>query len=275
VLQGIKFFDFTLKHHEGFSMYDTNTDVHDCWDLTGPTATIKPCCNTTGCRFPYSSVAAFGRDVAGELVTAARKGGVSPGFYFSHIDWFDPDMRIDQWNAVASSGKFCPVGTACNPANYSNATLPVEWQRFVLRHRAQIVEALTKYGEIVELSLDMQFPPIFNQAMQDTIMLARSIAPNTLFRGRGIGGTKQEGGYGDYETPEETFPSSPMPGNWLATPSPPTFLCFASFALAVGWSGWLTRFNPILLGSPGKLFSMDPTTCRTTLTRRTTSTARS
>ena len=25
---GVKFFDFTTKHHEGFSMYDTNTRVH-------------------------------------------------------------------------------------------------------------------------------------------------------------------------------------------------------------------------------------------------------
>eukprot|EP00038_Savillea_parva_P029182 m.69359 g.69359 ORF g.69359 m.69359 type:complete len:549 (-) comp8577_c0_seq1:122-1768(-) len=212
---GIKFFDFTLKHHEGFSMFDTNTDVHDCWNLDGPNAAIEPCCSSgPDCRFPYSSQQAFGRDVAGELVAAARAGGVRPGFYFSHIDWFDPDMRIDEWNAVASAGKFCPTGSPCDPANYSNATSPVEWGRFVLRHRAQIVEALTKYGEVVELSLDMQFPPIFNQAMQDTIMLARSIAPNTLFRGRGIGGTKQEGGYGDYETPEETFPASPIPGNW-------------------------------------------------------------
>ena len=61
---------------QGFSMYDTNTDVHDCWDLTGKEAAIKPCCTEPGCRFPYSSKQAFGRDVAGELVAAARKGGV-------------------------------------------------------------------------------------------------------------------------------------------------------------------------------------------------------
>ena len=30
---GVTFFDFTTKHHEGFSMYDTNTRVHDCWDF--------------------------------------------------------------------------------------------------------------------------------------------------------------------------------------------------------------------------------------------------
>lgn len=33
--------------------------------------------------------------------------------YFSNIDWYDPDMRIDQWNAVASEG--AGDCTACGP----------------------------------------------------------------------------------------------------------------------------------------------------------------
>ena len=45
-------------------------------------------------------------------------------------------------------------------------------------------------------------------------MLARQLAPNTLFRGRGMGGKREDGGYGDYDTPEETFPDKPVPGNW-------------------------------------------------------------
>ena len=52
-------------------------------------------------------------------------------------------------------------------------------------------------------------------------MLARQLAPNTLFRGRGMGGYKGDCderttacGMGDYETPEEEFPDKPLPGNW-------------------------------------------------------------
>ena len=30
---GIRFFDFTTKHHEGFSMYDTQTRLHECWQF--------------------------------------------------------------------------------------------------------------------------------------------------------------------------------------------------------------------------------------------------
>lgn len=67
----------------------------------------------------------------------------------------------------------------------------------------------------------MSFPEKFDAAMYDTIMLARELAPNTLFRGRGMGGYKgtcdehtQACGMGDYMTPEERFPDSTVPGNW-------------------------------------------------------------
>ena len=88
------------------------------------------------------------------------------------------------------------------------------WRRFILRHRAQVLEVLTKYGEICEASFDMDFPAIADEDMEDTFMLARQLAPNTLFRGRGMGGKREDGGYGDYDTPEETFPDKPIPGNW-------------------------------------------------------------
>ena len=88
------------------------------------------------------------------------------------------------------------------------------------RHRAQLLEVLTKYGELFELSLDVglqsSFNKDFNSDMQKTVMMMRALAPNTLFRQRGIGGTAftPERGYGDYNTPEETFPDKPIPGNW-------------------------------------------------------------
>ena len=73
------------------------------------------------------------------------------------------------------------------------------WRRFILRNRAQVLEVLTKYGEICEASFDMDFPAIADEDMEDTFMLARQLAPNTLFRGRGMGGKREDGGYGDYD----------------------------------------------------------------------------
>merc|ERR1712070_1361059 len=80
---GIKFFDFTTKHHEGFSMFNTSTHVHDSWqfDEQGDFTGIVDCGNSSD-GIAFSSVELFGRDITGELVAAARKGGISPGLYF-------------------------------------------------------------------------------------------------------------------------------------------------------------------------------------------------
>jgi hypothetical protein len=47
----------------------------------------------------------------------------------------------------------------------------------VLRHRAQVVEVLTKYGEIGELSFDMNFPPEFDEDMRARRMVGRAAPP--------------------------------------------------------------------------------------------------
>eukprot|EP00658_Telonema_sp_P-2_P050948 TRINITY_DN3898_c0_g2_i1.p1 TRINITY_DN3898_c0_g2~~TRINITY_DN3898_c0_g2_i1.p1 ORF type:complete len:313 (+),score=61.69 TRINITY_DN3898_c0_g2_i1:432-1370(+) len=139
-------------------------------------------------------------------------------------------MRIDQWNPLGTG--LCK-GQPCDPGNYSQASCPAEWNRFVLRHRAQIMEVLTKYGEILEISFDMNFPPEFDSAMFDTVRLAREVAPKTLFRGRGMGGYKGDCndkttacGMGDYETPEEVFPDKPLPGNWQVIYHGSNFMSF-------------------------------------------------
>jgi len=231
---GIRFFDFTTKHHEGFSMYDTKTRVHDCWEFSEHDGEVRldgiGMCDTSPNGEAFSSFEHFGRDLTGELIAAARKGGVEPGLYFSHIDWYDPDMRIDQWNPVGTS--LCH-GRPCDPDLYNKTANSTQWRRFVLRHRAQIAELMTKYGEIFEMSFDMNFPPRFDDDMFDTIMLARQLAPNTLFRGRGMGGYKGDCnekvracGMGDYETPEETFPDRPVPGNWQVIYHGSNFMSF-------------------------------------------------
>ena len=79
-------------------------------------------------------------------------------------------MRIDQWNAVAAAGKLCN-GIDCDPKLYNRTSNPNQWDRFVLRHRAQVLEVLTKYGEICEASFDMDFPAIADEDMTDTFML--------------------------------------------------------------------------------------------------------
>jgi hypothetical protein len=54
-------------------------------------------------------VEAFGRDIVGELITAARAGGIQPGLYFSHADWADPNLRLDFINPLVQGACISPL----------------------------------------------------------------------------------------------------------------------------------------------------------------------
>ena len=144
--------------------------LEDCWDFddTGQRPPgIKPCVE----QRHYSSKESFGRDIVAELIAAARKEGIHPGLYFSHADWYhsakccsrpvafpihrlswwsryDPNLRLDPINPLVQ-GHVKPgcVGAPCAPQLYNRTTDPERWRRGVLRHRAQLLEVLTKYGE--------------------------------------------------------------------------------------------------------------------------------
>ena len=67
---GMKYVVFTVKHHEGFCMYDSEfTD--------------------------YKSTTACGRDLLREIVDAFRAEGLRIGLYYSLIDWHHPHFEID------------------------------------------------------------------------------------------------------------------------------------------------------------------------------------
>lgn len=66
---GMKYLVFTSKHHDGFSMFDSQ--------LTEYKITNSP----------------FKRDVVKELADACHKAGLRVGFYYSPPDWHHPDYR--------------------------------------------------------------------------------------------------------------------------------------------------------------------------------------
>jgi alpha-L-fucosidase len=182
---GLRFFVFTTKHHDGFSMFDTHTRVKRRFAPSGPRGAMEDC------DLPYSIMESpFHRDVVKEVIEAGRRYGIAPGLYFSHIDWYDADFRLDEWNPDRDP-------------TYGPATDPAGWERFAARHREQLQEILTQYGPLSEVSLDMNFPDSFWPEMKKTIMMCRRLQPNCLFRNRGIGA------YGDYHTPENWIPDSP------------------------------------------------------------------
>jgi len=200
---GLRMFAFTTKHHEGFSMFDTRTRVKQRvrWDAPG-TPQLEDC------DLAYSIMETpFKRDVVKDLCEAGRKRGLRIALYFSHPDWYDADFRpyADDPVVVPSAAELDPewrpqpegskviTWTAPDPS-------PEQVRRMMARHRAQLEELLTNYGEIHMLSLDQWLGPKVWPQLRETILRLRSLQPDVMLRARGIGN------YGDYYTPEGFVP---------------------------------------------------------------------
>lgn len=182
---GLKCFAFTTKHHDGFSMFDTKTRVKRRINWTAPGGPrIEPC------DLAYSIMETpMKRDIVRELCDAAHRHGIAIDLYFSHIDWYDADFRMDQWNSFRDP-------------NYTPQSDPEGFARFSQRHREQIREILGNYGKVDMLCLDMSLPDFCWPEVERTVLMARQLQPEVLMRDRGIGR------YGDYTTPENWVPTS-------------------------------------------------------------------
>ncbi|MCY3950574.1 MAG: alpha-L-fucosidase [Acidimicrobiaceae bacterium] len=78
---GQKYVVITAKHHEGFSVYDTNVRGFET-----KSAAISPARD-----YDIKDVGSFGRDPIAELAAAVRAQGLRFGIYYSIWDWHFPD----------------------------------------------------------------------------------------------------------------------------------------------------------------------------------------
>jgi alpha-L-fucosidase len=202
---GLKMFAFTAKHHEGFSMFDTQTRVKRRVNWTAPGGPALE-----DCDLAYSIMETpFKRDVVKELCDAAHKHGIKIDLYFSNPDWYDADFRPYGYHPA-----LVPGATA-HPDLYGHAAIterrdavymtapdptPQEEARMMARHRQQLTELLTRYGKIDMLCLDNWFGKENWPAMRETVLDLRRLQPDVMLRARGIGN------YGDYYTPEGFTP---------------------------------------------------------------------
>jgi alpha-L-fucosidase len=203
---GMKMFAFTSKHHEGLSMFDTKTRVcqRANWTASGG---LK----IESCDLAYSIMETpFRRDVIKELSDAAHKRNIKIDLYSSHPDWYDADFRpyVQHPLQVPSSATlFTEVDVRRTQQTYGGNPVivpdpsPAGVKRMMERHRAQLVELLTNYGEINMLCLDMYLGPSVWPELRKTVLKLRELQPNVMLRNRGIGN------YGDYYTPERVVPS--------------------------------------------------------------------
>ncbi|MDR3688002.1 MAG: alpha-L-fucosidase [Fimbriimonas sp.] len=152
---GMKYMVLTAKHCDGFLLW--NSKVSDYNIMHTP----------------------FHRDVCGELAAAAHRAGMKIGWYFSPMDWKDPDCR-----------------------NANNTA-------FVKRMQGEIRELLTQYGRIDLLWFDYDGGTVpWDQ--EGTYALVKKLQPGIIIDNRldlgpntNAGDPRTVGPNADYFTPEQ------------------------------------------------------------------------
>ena len=112
---GAKYICFTSRHHDSFSMWDTEQSDYNIVDATP-----------------------FGRDVIKELAEECHKQGIRLHFYYSHIDWARDEYPIGR--------------TGRQVIGRDNAK--ADWPAYYDFMNKQLTELLTNYGEIGAIWFD-------------------------------------------------------------------------------------------------------------------------
>lgn len=105
---GARYICFTTRHHDGFSMYDTEASDYNIVDATP-----------------------FKRDILKELADACQRHGIKLHLYYSHIDWGRDDYPKGR------TGRTTGADTINN-----------DWPHYYDFMNTQISELLTNYGPI-------------------------------------------------------------------------------------------------------------------------------
>ena len=159
---GMKYMVFTAKHHEGFSMYATEYDDYG----------INGRCGVT-------------RDLAKELVDAARENGIVPCFYYSQgVDFHEP-------NAMGNTWDFETPESERDFESYFNG-----------KCKFQLRELLTRYGDLGMIWFDVPWGITAERAVE-LRNFVKDLQPNCLVNGR-LGGKPEDSDFlcmGDNEIP--------------------------------------------------------------------------
>jgi len=143
---GIKYMVLTAKHCDGFLLWDSKVDAYNIMHTP------------------------FKRDVCAELAKAAHEAGMRIGWYFSPMDWRDPDCR-----------------------NEKNA-------EFVQRMQEELRELLTNYGRIDLLWFDYDGRPSpWDQ--ERTYALVKKLQPQIVINNRLDLSNQDAGNPEEYRSP--------------------------------------------------------------------------
>lgn len=206
---GMRYMIFTTKHHDGFSMFDSQyTD----YKVTDP-----------DCPFSAHPKA----NITKELFNAFRAEDMWVGAYFSKPDW----NHKNYWDPY-----FPPFD---RNVNYDPALYPEKWENYVQFTHNQLLELLTDYGKVDiiwldggwvkkrdQQNLDENYTEKFveNKAgngfikhrmvsqdirMDELVDKARQKQPGLIVVDRAVYGKNQ-----NYLTPENRVPEKELPYPW-------------------------------------------------------------
>ncbi len=176
---GASYAVLTTKHHDGFSLWDTELSPLNAKESS-----------------------AAGRDLIGPYCEALREQGLKVGLYFSHLDWSHPDYR-----AFPRPADSKPIPG--DPYQYSEDgnPHPERWQRFLEFHRGQLEELSKRYHpDLLWFDGDWT-PPESEWKFEELHALLHAWNPGVILNSR-------IGHHGDYATPEQAMPITPPEGPW-------------------------------------------------------------
>ncbi len=175
---GMKYIVITSKHHDGFCNFDSKYTDFDI--MSTP----------------------FKRDVLKELADAVHEAGLKMCFYYSIMDWHNPNYLPRR------------------PWENNRSTEGADFDKYVQYMKNQLHELLTNYGEISVLWFDGEWESTWNNKYGKEIYdYVRKLQPNIIVNNRvGVGRNGLEGfakdgeTIGDYGTPEQEIPATGIKG---------------------------------------------------------------
>lgn len=187
---GCRYVVFTTKHHDGFCLFDSEYTTYDAHDL-------------------------IGRDLCKEITDAIRAEGLKVGYYHSVIDWHHP-----QYDYVKADQLPHPLKGRPSPNGPRHHDIYVDY----LHKQAR--ELFSNYGtlDIIwwDYSKEGNDGPFWRS---DQLMaMARALQPGIISNNRlyhiphiekkdSVGRLKTwKPEQGDFTTPEQTIPSTGIPG---------------------------------------------------------------
>jgi alpha-L-fucosidase len=138
---GMRYIVITSKHHDGFAMFGSHASD---WTIVQ--------------RTPWK------KDPLALLADECRKQGIRLGFYYSQLDWHNPD--------------YFPRGTT---GQYSGRPDRGDWDKYLAYQDSQLRELLTNYGDISAIWFDGWWDkPDADWHLDRTYSLIHSLQPQTL-----------------------------------------------------------------------------------------------